>query len=120
MVDDARLFQVLLAKILSKEDCEVTCASDGQQALELMAKGKFDLVITDVMLPGGMNGVELLQTVKRNCPECPVIVMSGDDSSETAAWALKLGATAFMPKPFNADLIRSTVARALKTKPLRV
>ena len=120
MVDDARLFQELLAKILSKNDCEVTCASDGQQALELMAEGKFDLVITDVRLPGEMDGIELLRTAKHVCPECQVIVVSGDDSSETAAWALKLGATAFMPKPFHADLIRSTVARALKSNPLRL
>ena len=115
VVDDDDLIQVLLTEVLTEESYRVTCASDGLQAVDLMGPGMYDLVITDLVLPG-LDGKGVLQKSKSADPETPVIVITGYASVETAEMLIDLGAADYIPKPFNIDLIKVTVAKVLRMR----
>jgi len=116
VVDDDQLIQVFLSEVLTREGYYVTCASDGEEAVGLLEKGHFDLIITDIVMPGGLNGLDVLRTARRIDPHYRVIVMTGYNYVETAERVMRLGAADFIPKPFNLTLITMTVARVLETK----
>ena len=119
VVDDEESIQILLTELLYREGYEVTCASNGRHAVELIQRIAFDLIITDIAMPGRLNGIDVLRAAKSIDPEYQVIVITGFDYVETAARVLNLGAANYIPKPFNIDLIRMTVATALEMKWLR-
>ena len=116
MVDDDRMVLLLLDRILSAEGYQVVCASDGKQALELLEEDKFGLVITDVVLPGRLNGMDVLAAARRIDPAYQVVVVTGFYSVEEAQRAFKLGAVDYLPKPFNTSWILPTVKRALRAQ----
>ncbi len=116
MVDDDRMVLLLLDRILSAEGYQVVCASDGKQALELLEEDKFGLVITDVVLPGRLSGMDVLAAARRIDPAYRVVVVTGFHSVEEAQLALKLGAADYRPKPFNVSWILLTVKRALRSR----
>ena len=89
--------------------------SDGGRAVELMGPGKFDLVITDLVMPG-LDGVEVLRTSKSLDMDTPVIVITAYPSVDTAERLIDLGAIDYIIKPFNLELIRITVAKVLKIR----
>ena len=95
-----------------RRDCRVTWASDGKQALESMARKSFDLVITDVVMPGELNGIDVLRSAKEAAPTCQVIVMSGNTSQDAVASAHELGAV-YIRKPFDLEVMRAAVSKAL-------
>ena len=116
VVDDDQLILVFLSAVLAEEGYQVTCACDGRQAVELMRENRFDLVITDVAMPGDLNGLDVLRIAKQIDPQYRVIVMTGYDYVGAADRVLKLGAVDYLPKPFNLTLITLTVAKALEPK----
>lgn len=77
--------------------CDVRFASDGQQALESIRQDKPDLVLTDLQMPN-MNGLELVERLRDELPQLPVILMTGFGSEEVAAMALRAGAASYVPK----------------------
>jgi DNA-binding NtrC family response regulator len=118
IVDDEQSMRELLAILLKKDGFEVaTAACRAEAAATLSARG-FDMVLTDVRLPDG-DGLEILRHVKAASPETVVIVMTAFGTTETAVAARKLGAEAYVLKPFDVDEVRIVIRDALATRDLR-
>ena len=115
VVDDEKQICQNVAKILSKNDYEVTHVLSAQEALEKMATESFSLLISDIVMPG-KNGLELLKMVKKEWPLTKAIMMTAYASTDTAMKAIQLGALDYIPKPFTPDELRSTVEQALSGK----
>ena len=113
VVDDEELIRVLLDKILTDEGYDITLAVDGEEAIDLLGSHTFDLIITDCKMPG-VGGLEVVATAKRVDPRCPVIVISGDPSSEGRMRLIGHPRIEFVPKPFGFELI-GKVAKLLET-----
>ena len=98
VVDDSPIDRRVAGGILEKDDdIEVTYASNGVEALEILARNSLDLVLTDLTMPE-MDGLELVANVKAKFPHTPVILMTAKGSEETAVRALQLGAAGYVPK----------------------
>lgn len=114
IVDDAKDILFLLMHSVKRlgPDYEVITASDGASAMEQLQKQKFDLVITDYMMPG-LTGIDLVQAVRSIAPETPVVLMTAHDtrSVRDTVEALKLGG--FIGKPFTVPEVLEVVNRAL-------
>ncbi len=117
IVDDEEGMRRLLSRVLSREGYETVTAAGGTEALQALAAGAFDLVVTDIQMPG-MSGVELLREVKAFDPSLPVVVMTAYGTVENAVEALRGGAYDYLTKPFETDEIRLTVAKALERERL--
>jgi len=113
VIDDEKGICESVEKILIKNNYKVTRALSAEEALERMANEAFSLLISDIVMPGGMNGLELLKIVKGQWPLTKVIMMTAYASNDTAMKAIRLGALDYIPKPFTPDELRSTVERAL-------
>ena len=95
-------------------------AKNGRQALELVLKEHFDLMLLDMEMPE-MNGMEVLIALKNN-PQLgglPVIVISGADQIENAVRCIEAGAEDYLPKPFNPTLLRARATSSIEKKRLR-
>ena len=119
IVDDEKNIVRSLTEILTDEGYEVTNTEDGIKALEIIQKDPPDLVLLDIWLPG-MDGIEVLKTVKVYHPEIEVLIMSGHGTIDTAVKATKLGAQDFIEKPFSLDRITQSIAGVLKNKNSRL
>ena len=115
VVDDEETIRALLAEALGQEGYEVTTAADGQEALEYLENQVYDLVITDLVMPRA-DGVEVLLGARRINPQTPVIVMTGYPTAENLLRFVNLGASDFITKPFNLDVMRVTVAKLLEAR----
>ena len=113
IVDDKETMLSLVAKILAEH--HVTTAANGQQALGLIAQREFDVVLTDVRMPGA-DGFAVVRAVKQHWPNTEVIMMTAFASIEAAVEAIKLGAYDYLQKPFDPDDVCLVVARALERK----
>src|SRR5882757_9997094 len=119
VVDDEESIREFLEIMLRKEGYEVTCAEDGQKALETIKKKSIDLVISDLQMPN-MTGIELLKNVKDQYPEMLFMMITAFGTTETAVEAMKLGAYDYITKPFKIDEVRINIANALRSKNLEV
>ncbi|MFH1033353.1 MAG: response regulator [Pseudomonadota bacterium] len=113
IIDDERDIRDGCERILSRMGCQVAKAPDGRGGLETLARQPADIVLLDLKMPG-MDGLEVLQHIKRSQPQVLVIVITGFATVETAIEAMKLGAYDFIPKPFQPDQLRLTVGRAIE------
>ena len=118
VIDDEEIIRVLLTEILTEDGYQVTSAKDGIEGVELLKRNWYDLIISDMVMPG-MNGVEVLQEAFKVDPEYAVIMITGYPSVETAVKLVNLGASDYITKPFNVDLIKVTVAKVLEMKRIR-
>jgi two-component system, NtrC family, response regulator PilR len=118
IVDDEAGMREFLSIFLEREGFEVECAQDGAEALEVIQKGHFDLVISDLKMPA-MDGVRLLEGLQKLKPETPVILITAYASAESAIEAMKLGAYDYLTKPFRVEEIKPVIARALATRASR-
>lgn len=110
LVDDEEDIVSALKNVLA--DYPVTSASDGKTALRLIATEKPALVILDVSMPA-ISGLEVLEKIMLMDPKPLVLMLTGDETIETAARTLALGAFAYITKPFEASQIKEQVAKAL-------
>ncbi len=119
IVDDDANVRFLLTLEISKRGHEVIEAADGVQAIEEMSRGNFDIVLTDIGMPG-MDGLELAAWIKRTRPDTDVIVMTSYASIESAATAVRLGAFDYLLKNFGVmDLVTSSIDRAIQKRTLQ-
>ena len=118
VVDDEENLRRVTQLKLQQAGYEATTASDGAQALELLARHPQDLIITDLKMPG-MSGMDLLRRVKEDYPEVIVIVVTAFGTIESAVEAMRLGAHDYIIKPVNADALKLVVSRALEHHRLR-
>jgi len=112
VVDDEPGLRMTLAANLELEGYEVTEAPSGEAALALTSEQSFDLVMTDIRMPG-ITGVELFQRLHAKYPEMPVVLMTGFALEELVQSALDQGAFTVLPKPFDVDHALKVVATAV-------
>lgn len=111
VVDDEKGICENVQKILAKNNYDVTQAMSAKEALDMMAKQSYSLLISDIVMPE-KNGLELLKMVKDQWPLTKVIMMTAYASTDTAMKAIRLGALDYIPKPFTPKEIRETVEKA--------
>lgn len=120
VVDDERDIRELVAGVLEDEGYETRGAADSDSALEAIAERRPSLVLLDVWLQGSrLDGLELLDEIKRRDPSIPVLVISGHGNLDTAVAAIRRGASDFIEKPFEAERLLLLVERATETERLR-
>ncbi|MBK8456918.1 MAG: sigma-54-dependent Fis family transcriptional regulator [Phyllobacteriaceae bacterium] len=120
IIDDETDIRELVAGILSDEGNETRTAGDADGALAAIAERLPALVFLDVWLQGSrLDGLELLDEVKRRHPDLPVVMISGHGNIETAVAAIRRGAYDFIEKPFKADRLILIAERALETSKLK-
>jgi two-component system nitrogen regulation response regulator NtrX len=120
VVDDESDIRELVAGVLEDEGYETRGAADSDSALEAIADRRPSLVLLDVWLQGSrLDGLELLDEIKRRDPSIPVLVISGHGNLDTAVAAIRRGASDFIEKPFEAERLLLLVERATETERLR-
>ncbi|MGE7204453.1 sigma-54-dependent transcriptional regulator [Sphingomonas sp. NPDC019816] len=120
VVDDELDIRELVAGVLEDEGYEARVAADSDAALEAVAARRPSLVLLDVWLQGSkLDGLELLDEIKRRDPSIPVLVISGHGNLDTAVAAIRKGAADFIEKPFEAERLLLMVGRATETERLR-
>ncbi len=113
IVDDELGMRQFLTHLLQRDGHQVRVAESGRAAMKLLHEDAADLVISDVKMPD-MSGIDLLRSARELLPDVEVIMMTAFASVDTAREAFLLGAYDFVQKPFDNDLLRETVARALQ------
>jgi len=113
VVDDELGMRQFLTHLLQREGHTVRVAENGQQAMTLLQQQPADLMLSDVRMPD-MTGIELLRAARASDPQLEVIMMTAFANVDTAREAFLLGAYDFVQKPFDNDLLKETVARALE------
>lgn len=120
VVDDELDIRELVAGVLEDEGYETRAAGDSDAALEAIAARRPSLVLLDVWLQGSrLDGLDLLDEIKRRDPSIPVLVISGHGNLDTAVAAIRRGAADFIEKPFEAERLLLMVARATETERLK-
>ncbi|MBM1003618.1 MAG: response regulator, partial [Desulfofustis sp. PB-SRB1] len=109
VVDDEEIARENIVHALSKQNNRVIAATNGQEALALLAENEVQLIITDLKMDK-LDGMQLLGEVKHAYPEVEIILVTGYATVDTAVDAFKGGATNYLPKPLNLDTLRRTVA----------
>jgi two-component system response regulator AtoC len=114
VVDDEAKMRRVLEIMLQKMGYRVVCASDGREALDAFGTNAIDLVIADLRMPR-MDGIELLASLRAQQSDVPVIVITAHGTIETAVAAMKHGASDYLLRPFDIDVLELAIARALNS-----
>ena len=115
IVDDEPIIIDAIQKVAEFEGFTTNTTCDANEALERLEKTDFNLIITDIMMPG-KNGFEFLEIINKRKITSPVIMTTGFSTLENAVKALNEGAMGFIPKPFAADELTSIILRGMKYK----
>ncbi len=118
VVDDEQSMTQFLGIVLRKEGYSVTTVNNGKDALERTRAEDFDVVITDIKMPG-MDGIQLLQGIKKHDPSLPVVIMTAYASQQSAIDAVNLGAFQYLIKNAKNDEIKLVVRNALEMRRVR-
>lgn len=113
VVDDEGAIRYSVSKTLERVAYRVITASSGEEALDLMEHQDFDVVLTDIRMPG-ISGVDLLALIREKSPDIVVILMTGYASLGTAVDSLRLGAHDYLIKPSSSEDIRESVRRGME------
>ena len=120
VVDDEADIRELVAGILEDEGHGTRVAKDSDEALEALEERRPSLVILDIWLQGSnLDGLEVLDAIKKSHPDMPVVIISGHGNIETAVAAIKRGAYDYIEKPFKADRLVLITTRALEASKLK-
>ncbi|MBW2019873.1 MAG: endopeptidase La, partial [Deltaproteobacteria bacterium] len=115
VVDDEKMTRMNLEHVLTKEGYHVLTAANGIEALNLLEKNSFDVILTDLKMEK-VDGIGILEKAKAQAPNTEVIIITGYATVPTAVEAMKRGSYHFLAKPLKLDEIRSTVQKALSKK----
>ena len=119
VIDDELDMLMLLRMIIEDNtDYEVETTNNPSEAVKMVMKNNYDLVISDLKMPG-MDGLELFDEVKGMKPDLPLIIITAYGSLETADEAMRLGVADFITKPFRKDSILFTINRVLELARVR-
>ena len=116
VVDDEEDFLETLVNRLQKRDIDAAGVKSGEEALKMMKGKLFDVVILDVKMPGGMDGIEALREIKKIQPLAEVILLTGHASVETSIEGMKLGAFDYLLKPVKLEELLTKMAEAFEKK----
>ncbi len=118
VVDDEQINLENISHVLTKDGYQVATASSGREALAKLELQSYDLVVTDLRL-GDMDGVGVMEYVKKNSPDTEVIVITGYATVNSAVEAMSKGAYYYLPKPFNFKQLREVIHNALEKSQLK-
>ena len=118
IVDDEKAILVALRGLFSKEGYQVETAASGEEALRRIETGNFHVVVTDLSMEG-ITGMDVLERARACDPDVAVVMITAHGSEKAAVQAMKLGATDYLPKPFDNDELRVVVRRAMEAALLR-
>ena len=113
VIDDEEHMLALFESVLGKEGYVVTCAGSAEDALPLLETKEFDLIVSDLLLPG-MNGLALLRQAKGLRPMLPYVLLTGHGTVRSAVEAMKEGATDYLTKPVDTDELKVVITKALE------
>jgi DNA-binding NtrC family response regulator len=116
VVDDEVDFLETLVNRLGKRNIDTTGVRSGEEAVEVMKKKLFDVVILDIKMPGGMDGIETLREIKKLQPLAEVILLTGHASVETSIEGMKQGAFDYLLKPIKLEDLITKMAQAFEKK----
>ena len=112
VVDDEAGIRELLSKTLALAEYEVDLAPGGQEAIERLRGFHYDLLITDLKMPG-VDGLTLIREARRFLPQLPIIIITGFSTEASAIEAINLGVNGYLTKPFRVPKVLSVAAKAL-------
>ena len=115
IIDDEEEFLKSISERFAIRDFDVTTASEGKQAIKAAKKGKYDVALLDLKMPG-MDGMEVLQSLKKKHKFLQVIILTGHGSIDSAVECTKLGAYNFLEKPFDFDKLLEVIGDAYKER----
>ncbi|SPD74448.1 conserved hypothetical protein [uncultured Desulfobacterium sp.] len=116
VVDDEEDFLVTLVNRLKKRDIDAAGVKSGEEALDLVKKKLYDVIIMDIKMPGGMDGIEALREIKKIQPLVEVILLTGHGSVESSIEGMKLGAFDYLMKPIKLEELIPKMAEAFEKK----
>jgi diguanylate cyclase (GGDEF)-like protein len=117
IVEDDRFFREMYLSLLQVDGYTADTASCGSEAFELLSRNRYDLVITDLVMPD-ISGMEILSRVRESYPGVDVIMVTGNANLESAIFSLKHGARDYLTKPVNHDEFRHSVAQCIQQRRL--
>lgn len=112
VIDDDAVVGRSFDRVLSEKGYQVSTALNGEQALESIEHNNYDVVFTDIKMPG-MDGLEVTERIKARCPWTPVVVITGYGTQANEVRASVLGANGFVRKPLTPEMIESITLKAL-------
>ena len=112
VIDDDAVVGRSFDRVLSDKGYEVSTALSGEEALETLENSKFDVVFTDIKMPG-MDGLEVTERIKARCPWTPVVVITGYGTEDNEVKASVLGASGFVRKPLTPEMIENITLKAV-------
>jgi len=112
VIDDDAVVGRSFDRVLSDKGYEVSTALSGEEALGTIREKDFDVVFTDIKMPG-MDGLEVAERIKERCPWTPVVVITGYGTPENEARASVLGVSGFVHKPLTPEIIESITLKAV-------
>jgi CheY-like chemotaxis protein len=112
VIDDDAVVGHSFDRVLSEKGYEVSTALSGEEALDTLESTEFDVVFTDIKMPG-IDGLEVAERIKARCPWTPVVVITGYGTAENEARASVLGVSGFVHKPLTPEIIESVTLKAL-------
>ncbi|MCG6911375.1 MAG: response regulator [Deltaproteobacteria bacterium] len=116
VVDDEIDFLETIIKRLQKRELDVTGVKSGEEAVAMIREKMFDVVLLDVKMPGGMDGIETLREIKKIKPLTEVVLLTGHASVETSIEGMKLGAFDYLLKPIKIEELMMKLAAAFQRK----
>lgn len=118
VIDDDYAIRDSFGQALNRLGCEVSASPTGMQGINHVMRHPTDLVLLDLMLPD-ISGIDVLRKIRSCTPNTAIIIITGHPCVETAVTVIKLGAYDYIPKPCNANTLRTTVSRALEARRLK-
>lgn len=115
IVEDDEEMRSLLKELLEEEGFETACASNGSDALREIVKRPFDLIVTDIEMPG-LTGLDILPEMKKRRPDASIIVMTSFANEEVHRRSLEKGASGYLEKPIHSKKLKALIHEILSTK----
>lgn len=115
IVDDDAALSRVFDRALKADGHDVVCVSDGAEAVRLLQAQDFDVIVSDISMPR-LGGIELLEAVRKNSSDIPVVLVTGEPDVDTAIRAVEYEAFRYLKKPVNLDLLKDVVRRAIKMR----
>jgi DNA-binding NtrC family response regulator len=112
VIDDEEIVRISCQRALTPEGYTVDVAADGLEGLKLVKEKSYDLILTDLKMPN-MDGMEVIENIRKTQPQAKIIVITGYSTIETAVKAIKMGAFNYIEKPFTPDGLLAAVKEAL-------
>jgi FixJ family two-component response regulator len=119
VLDDEKIVLDSVSRILEEENCQVKTCRKGEEALETLKEGGFDILITDLKMPG-MDGLQAMEAMLEIDPDISVIMFTAYSTVDSAVKAMKLGAVDYIRKPFTPDQLTELVEKVMNSRKARL